>query len=93
MEMTSIFRKVTSPRSLRVLGLSLFAAAGFSAAAQNVDYSVVSVPEEAGADFVKVTKTGDYVCMPQVRRTRAGITWLSNRILGIPPGEIGRAHV
>ena len=86
MEMTSIFRKVTSLRSLRVLGLSLFAAVGFSAAAQKVDYSVVSVPEEAGADFVKVTKTGDYVCMPQVRRTRAGITWLSNRILGIPPG-------
>lgn len=56
-----------------------------SGMAQDVDYSVVSVPEEAGADFVKVTRSGDYVCLPQVRRSRSGITWLSNRILGLSP--------
>lgn len=54
-----------------------------SASAQQVDYSVVSVPEESGIDFMKVTKASDYVCMPQVIRNRGRIDWLSNRILGI----------
>lgn len=51
--------------------------------AQTVDYSVVSVPEESGIDFQQVTTNSDYVCMPTVRRSTAGLNWLSNRILDI----------
>lgn len=51
--------------------------------AQQVDYSVVSVPEESGIDFLQVTNSGDYVCMPTVKRTRQGFNWLSNRIIDI----------
>lgn len=41
-----------------------------------VDFSIVSVPEESGIDFVKITQDGDYVCMPQVKgvlQVRVGI--------------------
>ncbi|MDO4929816.1 MAG: hypothetical protein Q4E59_01635 [Bacteroidales bacterium] len=55
--------------------------------AQQVDYSIVSVPEEAGLDFMKVTKTSDYVCMPQVVRRGSGASWYSNRILAISPAD------
>ncbi len=51
--------------------------------AQSVDYSVVSVPEESGTDFMKITSASDYVCMPLVKRSRTNIDWLSNRILGL----------
>ncbi len=51
--------------------------------AQKVDYSVVSVPEESGIEFVRITADGDYVCMPQVKRTPKQINWLSNRILDV----------
>ncbi|MBO5251132.1 MAG: PD40 domain-containing protein [Bacteroidaceae bacterium] len=51
--------------------------------AQQVDYSVVSVPEESGIEFVQMTTPNDYVCMPIVRRTIKGINWFSNRILDI----------
>lgn len=51
--------------------------------AQQVDYSVVSVQEEAGIDFMKITSASDYVCMPQVRRSRNSIDWLTNRILAV----------
>ena len=51
--------------------------------AQQVDYSVVSVQEESGIDFMKVTHDGDYVCMPIVKRSAKGIDWLTNRILDI----------
>lgn len=49
--------------------------------AQTVDYSVVSVPEEAGADFMKMTKESDYVCMPLVKRSGNKLAWLTNRII------------
>ena len=56
----------------------------FSAAiAQQVDYSVVSVQEEIGTDFMKITSASDYVCLPQVNRRRTDIDWFSNRILAI----------
>lgn len=61
-----------------IMGMS-----AFTADAQQVDYSVVSVPEESGIDFMKVTRASDYVCMPQVNRRAGRIDWLSNRILGI----------
>lgn len=50
---------------------------------QQVDYSVVSVPEESGIDFMQITSQSDYVCMPEVIRTPLQIDWLSNRILDI----------
>ena len=54
--------------------------------AQQVDYSVVAVPEEAGNDFIRITTDADCVCLPQVKRTRERIDWFSNRILDITPG-------
>ncbi len=54
--------------------------------AQNVDYSVVSVPEESGIEFTPITSESDYVCMPVVKRTKNGtIEWLSNRIIATTP--------
>lgn len=54
-----------------------------SITAQQVDYSVVSVPEESGMEFVKITKESDYVCMPIVKRSKNKVDWFTNRILGI----------
>lgn len=52
--------------------------------AQTVDFSVVSVNQESGVNFTKVSSDNDYVCMPQVKRTKkGGIDWFSNRILDI----------
>lgn len=51
--------------------------------AQQVDYSVVAVPEESGIDFMRITSGNDYVCMPQVKRTAKSLNWYSNRILDI----------
>lgn len=53
--------------------------------AQTVDYSVVSVPEESGIDFMQVTTGSDYVCMPEVRRGEGHVEWLTNRILDVSP--------
>lgn len=53
--------------------------------AQTVDYSVVSVPEESGCEFMKITRASDYVCMPSVVRHSRGIDWYSNRILAVAP--------
>lgn len=44
-----------------ILALSLVVTVGLWTSAQQVDYSVVSVPEESGTDFMKMTKDGDYV--------------------------------
>ena len=48
-----------------------------------VDYSVVSVIEESGTDFTRITTENDYVCMPLVRRTGRNINWLSNKIIDV----------
>ena len=48
-----------------------------------VDYSVVSVNEESGIDFMRITTDNDYVCMPEVRRSGTSVNWLSNRILDV----------
>ena len=63
-----------------ILFILLALLAGVSVA-QQVDYSVVSVQEESGINFTKVTSDNDYVCMPEVRRTRNSVDWLSNSIL------------
>ena len=51
--------------------------------AQQVDFSVVSVNEESGLEFTKITSDNDYVCMPLVRRNGKNINWLTNKILDI----------
>jgi len=62
--------------------ISLFTICSYTHA-QQVDYSIVSVPEESGIDFMKITSSGDYVCMPVVKRSSGKIDWLSNHILDI----------
>ena len=62
--------------------ISLFIAA-MSSLAQNVDYSVVSVNEESELNLMCISADNDYVCMPIVKRGSHGVSWLSNRIIGI----------
>lgn len=62
--------------------IALLLAMPLQAIAQ-VDYSVVSVNEEAGIDFTCITSENDYVCMPQVKRSGGKIDWQSNRIIDI----------
>ncbi len=68
---------------LRFSAAVALAAACIETSAQQVDYSVVSVPEEAGTEFTKITSASDYVCMPLVQRRGERIDWLTNRILDI----------
>lgn len=68
-------------RNIKVLSIGLLCS--LQIVAQKVDYSVVSVPEESGTEFTKISSQNDYVCMPIVKRTGNGINWFSNRILGI----------
>lgn len=53
--------------------------------AQKVDYSVVSVPEEAGIEFLQVSAVNDNVCMPIVKRNRRGVSWVTNQVIDISP--------
>lgn len=48
-----------------------------------VDYSVLKVNEESGLHLTKITNDNDYVCMPEVHRSRQKINWLTNRIIDI----------
>ena len=66
-------------RYLLISSLLLFL--GVSLHSQTVDYSIVSVPEEAGIEFMKITSTNDYVCMPIVKKSKRGINWFQNRII------------
>ncbi len=52
---------------------------------QTVDFSVVSVGEESGLDFTRITQDGDGVCLPQVKRTSKGVNWYTNRIIDVTP--------
>ena len=54
-----------------------------TAFAQQVDFSVVSAPEESGNQFIRITSDADCVCLPVVRRPGDNIDWLSNHILDI----------
>lgn len=70
----------------KLLTLFLILAAGMPCWAQPaVDYSVVSVPEEASLELLQVSTPGDYVCMPEVKRRGNRIDWLSNRVLDTSP--------
>lgn len=51
--------------------------------AQQVDFSVVTVPEESGIDFTQISTASDYVCMPIVKRSSKGLQWFTNRILDV----------
>lgn len=53
--------------------------------AQKVDYSVVSVPEESGIEFLQVSAINDNVCMPLVKRNKSGVSWVTNQIIDISP--------
>lgn len=75
---------------LRFSAAVALAAACFEASAQQVDYSVVSVPEEAGTEFTRITSASDYVCMPLVQRRGERIDWLTNRILDV---SISGTHI
>lgn len=69
---------------MRIKALLLCVAASsaiFASDRQQVDFSVVSVPEETGTEFRKITTTSDYVCMPEVRRNGNAIDWFTNRVL------------
>lgn len=61
--------------------------------AQQVDYSVVFVPEESGNNITRISSAGDYVCLPQVKRSARGVDWYSNRILGISPDGTQLAYI
>lgn len=63
------------------------------AGAQKVDYSVVYVPEETSLDLVKISKESDYVCLPEVRRWRKGVTWLTNKVIDVSPDGITLAYL
>ena len=67
------------------LVMCIGALVSFPLSAQKVDYSVVSVPEESGSEFIRISAPNDYVCMPSVKRAPNGIRWFSNRILGVSP--------
>lgn len=54
--------------------------------AQTVDYSIVSVPEESGLEFTKITSASDNVCLPLVKKRGSKIDWFSNRVLAAVPG-------
>lgn len=61
--------------------------------AQNVDYSVVQVPQEKGLQLVKFSSDNDYVCMPQVYRNKKGVQWYTNRIIDISPNGEELAYI
>lgn len=62
--------------SFRSWAIAALAVVSAEVSAQ-VDYSVVSVPQESGTDFTCITTDNDYVCMPTVRRSGTGVAWLS----------------
>jgi len=56
---------------------------GVTSLIAQVDYSVVTVNEESGINYTRITSDNDYVCMPQVKRSGHNVNWLTNRILDI----------
>lgn len=57
------------------------------AGAQKVDYSGMSVPEETGIDFRRITSDNDHVVMPQVKRGRTLSWWAGNVVAVSPKGD------
>ncbi len=48
---------------------------------QQVDYSVVSVPEESGSNFKMISTDNDFVYMPEVIRKKNSIQWQSSKVI------------
>ena len=61
--------------------------------AQKVDFSVVFIPEESGTNITMISNNGDYVCLPIVKRNANGVSWYSNRILGVSPDGKQLAYI
>lgn len=68
---------------IKVLTIIALAFSCNLASALVVDYSVLSVNEEAGVDFTQMTTENDFVAMPQVNRSGRKINWLTNRIIDV----------
>lgn len=72
------------PVIMRTKLLSLIFSITFSPLfSQTVDYSVTSVPEEMGIELTKITNDNDFVCLPEVKRTRNSFGWFTNRIIDV----------
>lgn len=67
-------------KKIFILSLSFLSALSLSA---QVDYSVISVNEEAFTEFTQITTENDYVWMPKVTRTAKNVNWLTNRVIDI----------
>ena len=50
---------------------------------QKVDFSVVSVPEESGLEFLQITTSNDNLCLPIVKRGRDYVNWFTNHVIDI----------
>lgn len=69
----------------KVLLCFIVFSANIFANAQEVDYSVISVPEESGCEFVRISSDNDCVCMPVVKRNSKRAIWATNKVIGISP--------
>lgn len=76
-----MLKRLTKMKKIRACLILMLALP--AAAVAQVDYSVVSVNEESGMEFTRITSDNDYVCMPEVRRAGRSVNWLSNRILDV----------
>lgn len=88
-----MIRLITPPSLRKLLSASLLAFAYANIQAQQVDFSVVSVPEETGIEFKKISSANDNVCLPEARRRGNDIQWFSNRVLAIVPGNEDIAYL
>jgi len=70
-------------QTLALLVLGLFLSSTMTTRALTVDYTVLSVNEEAGIDFTQITTENDFVAMPQVHRSGNKVIWVTNRIIDI----------
>lgn len=62
--------------------------------AQQVDYSVVSVPEEAGTNITRISSDNDCVVLPMLtRKSKQSISWFSNRVIQITPDGGSVAYI
>lgn len=61
--------------------------------AQQVDYSVVSVPEETGLSITRITTDNDCVVLPIVSRKGRLLNWFSNKVIQITPDGKSVAYI
>lgn len=69
----------------KLLFLSLLFLGTVYTKAQKVDYSIVTVPEESGIEFLQVTNANDNLCLPLVKRNRNSVSWATNHVIDISP--------